>query len=98
MKRDGRTGADPDHSACLGDGHYCVYVDVKKRREGWFVVATVDGEHFTEALPDDGPYPNRAEAAQAAVWSAVDILIDNNVRVGRSKKAQKDALKFLVTP
>jgi hypothetical protein len=90
------TGADFDYSAYLGEEGYGVYVDVKKRRRGWYIVATVDGEHFTEALPDDGPYKTRAEAAQAAIYGAMDILFENDVRV--TKKDQKAALKFLMTP
>jgi hypothetical protein len=92
------TGADFDYSAYLGDGDNGVYVDVKKRRDGWHVVATVDSDsaHFTEALPDDGPYKTRKEAAAAAVDQAMDWAFDNDVKV--TKKDQLAALKFLMTP
>ena len=75
-----------------------MYVDVKKRPNGWYVVATVDSESgsFTEALQDDGPYKTRQEATHAAVDQAMDWSFDNDVRV--TQKDRRAALKFLMTP
>jgi hypothetical protein len=91
----GRTGADMDTAAYLGDGEAGVYVDVKKRRAGWFVVASMDSPHVLESFSDDGPYKTRLDAAQAAVDTAVDWGFDNDVRI--TKKDQKAALKFLMS-
>jgi hypothetical protein len=79
----------------LGDGDDGMYVDVKKRRDGWHVLASVDATHVTEALPDDGPYKTRKEAAMAAVDQAMDWAFDNDVKV--TQKDRRDALKFLMT-
>lgn len=89
------TGADMDCSAYLGDEDYGIYIDVKETSDGWIAVFTVDGPHFTESLPDLGPFTTRIDAANAGIWHATEIANTNHVEISDDERAS--ALAFLMT-
>jgi hypothetical protein len=64
----------------------CVYWQVAKGKDGWYVSAMVDsktGNFVDDLFTDDGPYDTEAEAHEVGLLSATNWINDNGFQFSR---------------
>lgn len=73
-----KTRLDWDECSYMGIGLVggCYY-GAEKDDQGWWALCTVDANHFTQDLPDEGPFRTEQEAHNVARYSAFDWCATN---------------------
>lgn len=67
---------DPEY---IGDDENGVYWKLEQRGSEWWVKAHVDADHFTDDLPDLGPYLDEETADIEATHQAINWCLTNGV-------------------